>query len=194
MKIIEYLATKPRSFIWVIGLLLNLIIGVIDYLTGYEIGMGVFYLLPIGLLSWFINRKAGIIISLISVITIISADLLAGKVIQNYFIDSWNLFVHFSFFTIVVYLIYQEKVSSDKNEILTVRLQKALDGVKTLRELLPTCSSCKNIRDDDGYWKQIELYISKNTDAKFNHSICPECREYLYPGSRKRSEQVYGLL
>ncbi|MCG6534924.1 MAG: hypothetical protein L7F78_09585 [Syntrophales bacterium LBB04] len=187
MNIIDYLTKKPRLFIWVIGLLLNLLIGVIDYLTGYEIGMGVFYLLPIGLLSWLINRKAGIIMSVVSTVTIISADLLAGKVIQNYFIDFWNLFVHFSFFTIVVYLIYQEKVSSDKNEMLIVRLQKALDEVKTLSGLLPICSSCKKIRDDGGCWKQIELYISENTEAEFSHSICPECREKLYPGLAKKS-------
>jgi len=182
MKIIDYLAKKPRSFIWVIGLLLNLIIGVIDYLTGYEIGMGVFYLLPIGLLSWFINRKAGIVMSVISAVTIITADLSAGKIIQNYFIDFWNLFVHFSFFTIVVYLIYQEKVSSDKNEILIIKLQKALDEIKTLSGLLPICSSCKKIRDGDGNWKQMQIYISENTDAEFSHSICPGCNENCIPG------------
>ena len=176
MHLVDYFGKKPRSFIWVIGLLLNLIIGVIDYLTGYEIGMGVFYLMPISLLSWLINRKAGIIMSVISTVTIISTDILAGKVIQNYFIDSWNLFIHFSFFTIVVYLIYQEKMSSDKNEILILKLQKALDEIKTLSGLLSICSSCKKIRDDNGYWKQIDLFISDNTNAEFSHSICPECR------------------
>lgn len=194
MFLVDYFEKKPRSFIWVIGLLLNLIIGVIDYLTGYEVGMGVFYLLPIGLLSWLINRKAGIIMSVIGTVTIISADILAGKVIQNYFVDSWNLFVHFSFFTIVVYLIYQEKMTSDKNEILIPKLQKALDEIKALSGLLSICSTCKKIRDDNGQWKQIDLFISDNTNAEFSHSICPECREHLYPGSRKRSEQVYGLL
>jgi hypothetical protein len=186
MYIIDYLAKKPRLFIWVSGLLLNLIIGLIDYLTGYEIGMGVFYLMPIGLLSWLIGRNAGIIMSAISAITIISADLLAGKIIQNYLINFWNIFVHFSFFAIVVYLIYQEKVSSDKNEMLVVRLQRALDEIKTLSGLLPICSSCKKIRDSGDCWKQLELYVSENTNAKFSHSICPECRDKLYPGIAKK--------
>jgi hypothetical protein len=175
-KIIDYLIRKPRSFIWVTGLLLNLIIGVIDYLMGYEIGLAVFYLLPIGLLAWLINRKAGIIMSVISAVTIISTDLLAGKVIQDYLIDFWNLFVYFSFFTIVVYLIYQKKVSSDENGMLIAKLQKALNEVKTLSALLLGCSSCKKIRDHNGYCRQIELYTSENTDAKFRHSICPESR------------------
>ena len=139
----DYFAGKPRSFVWIIGLLLNFIIGFIDYITGYEIGMGVFYLMPICLLSWLINRKAGVIMSVISTVTIISTDILAGKVIQNYFTDSWNLFIHFSFFTIVVYLIYQEKMLPDKSERLTLRLQKALDEIKTLSGLLSICSACK---------------------------------------------------
>ncbi|MGA3208817.1 MAG: hypothetical protein ABSE05_13470 [Syntrophales bacterium] len=186
MHLVDYFEKKPRSFVWIIGLLLNFIIGFIDYLTGYEIGIGVFYLMPISLLSWLINRKAGIIMSAISTVTIISTDILAGKVIQNYFIDSWNLFIHFSFFTIVVYLIYQEKMSSDKNEILMLKLQKALDEVKILSGLLSICSSCKKIRDDNGYWKQIELPISDNLNGAFSHSICPECKDKLYPGLAKK--------
>ena len=182
MTIIDYLARMPRSFLWIIALLLNLIIGVIDYVTGYEIGVEVFYLIPIGLLSWFINRKAGIIMSVIGTVTITSADIIAGKAIQNYYMNSWNLFVHFSFFTIVVYLIYAEKISSDENKKLVLELQKALDEIKTLSGLLPICSSCKKIRDNNGYWKQIEIYISDRTEAKFSHSICPECKDKLYPG------------
>ncbi len=142
--------------------------------------------MPIGLLSRLINRKAGIIMSVISTVTIISTDILAGKVIQNYFIDSWNLFIHFSFFTIVVYLIHQERMSSDENEILVLKLQKALDEIKTLSGLLPVCSSCKKIRDDNGHWKQIELFISDNTNAEFRHSICPECNDILYPRLAKK--------
>lgn len=84
-KIMDYLIRKPRSFIWVTGLLLNLTIGIIDYLMGCEIGLAVVYLLPIGLLAWLINRKAVIIMSVTGAVTIISTDLLAGKVIKDYF-------------------------------------------------------------------------------------------------------------
>lgn len=53
--------------------------------------------------------------------------------------------------------------------------------MKTLSGLLPICSSCKKIRDDSGYWTQIESYIREHSDANFSHSICPECRKKLYP-------------
>jgi hypothetical protein len=61
------------------------------------------------------------------------------------------------------------------------KLEQALVQVKTLNGLLPICSSCKKIRDDKGYWNQIESYIRAHSEAEFSHGICPECLERLYP-------------
>lgn len=61
------------------------------------------------------------------------------------------------------------------------KLQEALNEVKKLSGLLPICSACKKIRDDKGYWSQIESYISDHSEALFNHSICPKCAKKLYP-------------
>lgn len=63
----------------------------------------------------------------------------------------------------------------------TERLQAALANVRTLSGLLPICASCKKIRDDKGYWNQLELYIQQNSDAQFSHGLCPECLTKLYP-------------
>lgn len=60
-------------------------------------------------------------------------------------------------------------------------LQRALSQVKTLSGLVPICAHCKNIRDDKGYWNQLEEYIQKHSDAEFSHSICPDCIKKLYP-------------
>jgi len=60
------------------------------------------------------------------------------------------------------------------------KLQDALQEVKQLSGLLPICASCKKIRDDKGYWNQIESYIHKHSEAKFSHSICPDCSDELY--------------
>lgn len=60
-------------------------------------------------------------------------------------------------------------------------LQAALSEVRTLSGLLPICSHCKRIRDDKGYWNQIEAYIQKHSEAEFSHSICKECAKKLYP-------------
>ena len=64
---------------------------------------------------------------------------------------------------------------------LIAKLQEALAHVKTLSGLLPICASCKKIRDDGGYWQQVELYIRQRSDAEFTHSICPDCMKRLYP-------------
>ena len=60
-------------------------------------------------------------------------------------------------------------------------LQKALDDLQTLRGILPICSHCKNIRDDEGYWTQMEKYIQDRSAAQFSHGICPSCMKELYP-------------
>jgi AmiR/NasT family two-component response regulator len=64
---------------------------------------------------------------------------------------------------------------------LNVELQDALDQVKQLQGMLPICAHCKKIRDDDGYWHQIESYIRDHSEAVFSHSICPDCFRELYP-------------
>jgi len=62
------------------------------------------------------------------------------------------------------------------------RLEQALSQIRTLRGLLPICANCKKIRDDTGYWNQIETYIHAHSEAEFSHGICPECMKKLYPG------------
>jgi DNA-binding response OmpR family regulator len=60
-------------------------------------------------------------------------------------------------------------------------LHQALDQIKTLRGIVPICASCKKIRDDQGYWSQVEVYVRDHTEAQFSHGICPECMKKLYP-------------
>ncbi len=62
-----------------------------------------------------------------------------------------------------------------ERELLIKDLQKALSEIKTLRGILPICSSCKKIRDDEGSWEQIESYIRDHSEAEFSHGLCPEC-------------------
>ncbi|HJP31042.1 MAG: hypothetical protein QF689_02445 [Candidatus Latescibacteria bacterium] len=62
------------------------------------------------------------------------------------------------------------------------QLQKALDEIKTLSDLIPICSGCKNIRDDEGYWSQVESYLGTRLDVAFTHGLCPACVARLYPG------------
>ncbi len=72
----------------------------------------------------------------------------------------------------------------EKNEQLERLLktnQKAMAEIKALRGILPICSNCKKIRNDEGYWMAIELYISQHSEAEFSHGVCTDCAKTLYP-------------
>ncbi len=77
--------------------------------------------------------------------------------------------------------ISERKRAEDAKGNLIEELQSALEEVNLLSGLLPICSACKKIRDDKGYWNQIEEYIRDRSDAEFSHGICPECAKKLYP-------------
>ncbi len=71
-----------------------------------------------------------------------------------------------------------------QRDMLTVKnaeLQDAMAKIKTLSGFIPICASCKKVRDDSGYWNQLEAYISAHSDAEFSHGLCPECMKRLYP-------------
>ena len=73
----------------------------------------------------------------------------------------------------------RKEIESDREKLIK-KLQDALDKIKTLRGIIPICASCKKIRDDEGYWNEIESYIKKHSEADFSHGICPECAQKLY--------------
>ncbi|MCK5077442.1 MAG: hypothetical protein KAR38_13755 [Calditrichia bacterium] len=76
--------------------------------------------------------------------------------------------------------INERKHAEKEKEELILKLQTALNEVNKLQGLLPICAKCKNIRDEKGYWSQIESYIESHTDAKFSHGLCGKCMEELY--------------
>ena len=77
--------------------------------------------------------------------------------------------------------ITERKLAENEREKLINELQDALAEVKKLSGLLPICSSCKKVRDDDGYWHQVEVYIRDHSEVEFSHGLCPECAKKLYP-------------
>jgi len=74
----------------------------------------------------------------------------------------------------------RKRVEAEREKLIA-ELQEALARVKTLSGLLPICASCKKIRDDQGYWHQVEVYVRDHSDADFSHSLCPDCARQLYP-------------
>jgi hypothetical protein len=181
MNVGEEFSQRPKAYIFGVGLALNLLVGIVDYLTGYSVGLSVFYLAPIGFFSWFVNKTAGVFMSVLCIVTISLADYYAGKTYESYFAEFWNVFLLFCFFLIVTLLISELKLELKRRNDLILELQKASQEIKTLQGILPICASCKKIRDDQGYWKQIESYIREHSGAEFSHGLCPDCAKKLYP-------------
>ena len=82
--------------------------------------------------------------------------------------------------TTIEIALYRHRMEEEREKLLR-ELQDALANIKVLRGLIPICASCKKIRDDKGYWKQIEIYIRDHSEADFTHGICPDCMKKLYP-------------
>lgn len=78
--------------------------------------------------------------------------------------------------TTLVVVRSEKKLQDEKN-----KLQDALDEIKTLRGIIPICSHCRQVRDDEGLWKQMEEYIRTHSEAMFSHGICPDCLKKHYP-------------
>jgi hypothetical protein len=70
-------------------------------------------------------------------------------------------------------------------------LQNAINEIETLKGIIPICSNCKKVRDDKGYWNQIESYIRDHSDADFSHGICPDCVTKLYPDYIPNPKKTY---
>jgi len=80
------------------------------------------------------------------------------------------------------------KVLEAERERLIGELKRALNEVRTLEELLPICASCKKVRDDKGYWSQIDVYLRTRAAVEFTHGICPDCDARLYGQLREQPE------
>lgn len=81
-----------------------------------------------------------------------------------------------------IFDISDRKLVEEENSQLMANLQKALADVEVLSGLLPICSNCKSIRDDEGLWYQIDAYFHAHSGMEFSHGICPKCAKLLYPG------------
>ena len=73
----------------------------------------------------------------------------------------------------------RKKIEIDRDKLIK-KLQDALERIKTLRGFIPLCAACKKIRDDKGFWHQVERYIKNHSDVEFTHGICPDCEKTLY--------------
>ncbi len=101
----------------------------------------------------------------------------------HYYQARWFYLLAIAVFTMLIIAVYRARVLQllKREVILKERVEEALAKIKILGGLIPICANCKKIRDDAGYWELLESYISKHSEAKLSHSLCPDCAQELYP-------------
>jgi diguanylate cyclase (GGDEF)-like protein len=105
VNLITRIEKQNKPFLLLIGFLLITVIGIVDYLTGFELAFSVFYVLPISLLTWLTSRRGGFLVSLASAAVWLSADIATGHPYSHSFILVWNTLIRFAFFVIITLLI-----------------------------------------------------------------------------------------
>ncbi len=103
---------------------------------------------------------------------------------QRHFIDAERIQILDLLFSSYGNAMHQKKKLEQANKELektNKELEKALDDIKTLKGLIPICSNCKKIRDDKGFWNEVEIYVQEHSNVEFSHGLCPECAKKLYP-------------
>ena len=164
-RLLEYLAC--------FGLVSSL--GYLDYLTGLEIVIFSFYLIPIRLAAVRLGLAGGIIVALSAVLAWGASDYFAGQLYSNQLVILWNMLMRLVSFFIVAWLSARNAALFAEERANSVKLRKALSEIKLLQGLLPICAGCKKIRDTQGEWNAVERYIQQNSEAIFTHSMCPDC-------------------
>ncbi len=148
------------------------------------------YIFP-PLALFFLGKKEGLLwilaLFLPAVMLILFPNMLetypydTGLVVR--FVVTFSMVSFFAYgIELLRFLIHEKLVTEHQNLVLEKKnLQKALKEIKILQGILPICTHCKKIRDDSGYWKRMESYISTYSDVEFSHGICPECAPKVYP-------------
>lgn len=176
----------PVPAIFLLCVALTTLLGVIDFKSGWELGFFVFYFVPIFLTTWSVGKKAGGFVAVYAAVTWFAADALLEKHYSSWFYLYWNTGIRLVADLLMVYFVGKIKDLYEIQKEAHSDLVEANRKIRVLRGVLPICASCKNIRNDKGYWEQMEAYISKFSHAEFSHGICEECIAKLYPEYRLR--------
>jgi len=152
---------------------------------GFGVGFLWFFVHPVAAFFLF-GRREGLLWVLISWLFCLLITIANGGLYDYQFAIGVRFMVAYTLVSMLAYGLeaarqhYYDQLAAEK-----AALEAALQQVKTLQSLLPICASCKKIRDDTGYWHQVESYMRRHAGVEFSHSICPECRVKLYPTRRQ---------
>jgi hypothetical protein len=145
-------------------ILLVVVVFILDLFLPLGVAVGVLYVMPIFFSLWFPGRSYTMVAATAGTMLVL---------VGSFFGPAGVLWIGLFNRGLTLALIWATAV------VVLLR-KRAEEHIKTLEGLIPICASCKKIRNDQGFWDLLELYIQKHSDAQFTHGICPECAEYYY--------------
>jgi hypothetical protein len=171
---------RTAATLYIVCGLLMVMIFLADLAVPLGVAMGVLYvavvLVSLGSPGKRFTMVVAIICSLLTIAGFFHSPA-SGAVWQGVFNRAIALF---AIWVTALLSLHRKEIEEKREEAVRER-EQALEDVKILRGFLPICASCKKIRNDEGYWTQIEAYIHDHSEATFSHGICPACMRKLYP-------------
>jgi len=152
-----------------------LVLACIDWVTGDELNFFVFYFLPVSLAAWYIGLGSSVIVAVTCALVWFGADVMSGHSHSSHFFAVWNTMVRLSSFLAIGWSVQKIRTLLIKEREQAEELRRSLSEVRVLQGLLPICAQCKKIRDAEGTWQHLEVYIGERSNAQFSHGYCPEC-------------------
>ena len=132
----EYLTRQPKAFLIISGFTLVLLVAVIDYITGAELSVSIFYLIPISLSVFFVNRRVGVLLAVLSSVVGLTTDLMVGHPYSHPIIVYWNNAIQMGFFLTIVFILSALKMEYEKTVKLNIDLQDTLSDLKKTHDEL----------------------------------------------------------
>ena len=160
---------------WPAVLTITLVLGWIDWVTGHELNFFVFYFLPVCFAGWHLGLGSSVIIAVTCALVWFGADMMSGHTYSSDFYAVWNTTIRLSSFLAIGWSVQRIHALLIAEREKSEALRRSLSEIRVLEGLLPICAQCKKIRDTEGTWQHLEVYIGERSSARFSHGYCPEC-------------------
>ena len=167
---------------------LIILIGCLDYWTGFKFSLFPLYLVPLASIAWKEKKNVSFSMSVLASVVISTKDLMLEGIGRFNLYYYWDMSIKIILLISMSYGIWKIRELLREQARSNQELRSALLEIRELREMIPICAWCHSIRNDKGFYEKIEVYLNHLTGAGLTHGICPACTEKFYGNLAKKSE------
>jgi hypothetical protein len=151
------------------------LIGWIDYATGYELALSLFYLIPVSIAAWHAGRLGGVVVAIAAGIVWAVVDACSGHHYSRWWLEYWNASIRFGFFLVTALCLASVKAALTEQTRLIRELSDTYADGWHIGGLFPICAVCGKVRNDADYLAQVKKFVEKHPHTRFVHGVCPDC-------------------